>query len=228
MRRGDPGERRLPTPRRPVEDHRVRLAGLDRGAQRGAGAEHVLLADKVAQLARAACAPRAARPRAGPACAAGRCRRCRTASPTRSVSPMEYALLAIWCFAVALAGGLVGLVLGQHPPARRAAALDLSRRGDRRQHRHQRRRGGHRVDRPHSRRARQLAPVPVDGPALDRGRAGRRLPVGSAAGRPAAVRDRGGAPLQRVSSCCESRRPSRRGRGREGLDIPAAVADRRS
>src|SRR6185436_10740608 len=59
-----------------------------------------------------ACAPQAVRPRVGPTCAVARCRRCQKASPTPPVSPMEYVLLAVWCFAVALAGGLVGLVLG--------------------------------------------------------------------------------------------------------------------
>ncbi len=49
----DPGDRRLPRAGRPVEDHRVRPPLLDRGAQRGAGAEHVLLADDLVERSRA-------------------------------------------------------------------------------------------------------------------------------------------------------------------------------
>ena len=51
--RDDPGDRRLAGARRSVEDHRVRLAGLDRGAQRRALGEQVLLADEVVERARA-------------------------------------------------------------------------------------------------------------------------------------------------------------------------------
>ena len=42
----------LPGPGRPVQDHRVGPALLDRGAQRGPAAEQVLLADELAERAR--------------------------------------------------------------------------------------------------------------------------------------------------------------------------------
>ena len=48
-----PGQRRLPGPRRAVEDHRVRLAGLDRRAQRARRAEQVRLADELLERPRA-------------------------------------------------------------------------------------------------------------------------------------------------------------------------------
>src|SRR5262249_20289030 len=48
-----PRERRLPGPGRPVEEHRMRLAGLDRGPQRRRRAEQVRLADELLQRARA-------------------------------------------------------------------------------------------------------------------------------------------------------------------------------
>ena len=204
VRGGDPRERRLAGPRRPVEDHRVRLAALDRRAQRGAGAEQVLLPDKVAQRLAGACAPRAARPRAGPTCAVARCRRCRTASPTLPVSPMEYALLAVWCFVVALAAvwsascsatsgcrrcscwpprpaAGTGANIGISAVAAATASIAHIRAG--------------RVN------WRLFA---VDGAALDRRRARRRLPVGSAAGRRAAVRDRRRAALQRHRAAAQA------------------------
>ena len=49
---GEAGERRLPGPGRAVEDHRVRAAGLERGAQRGARSEQVLLADELVERGR--------------------------------------------------------------------------------------------------------------------------------------------------------------------------------
>ena len=49
----DPRQRRLAGARRPVEDHRVRLAGLDRRPQARSGAEQVLLADQLVERARA-------------------------------------------------------------------------------------------------------------------------------------------------------------------------------
>ncbi len=54
-RRGgdDPRERRLARPGRPVEDHRVRLAGLDRGSQGRPLGEQVLLADELVERGRA-------------------------------------------------------------------------------------------------------------------------------------------------------------------------------
>ena len=50
-RRGgdDPRQGRLARPRRPVEDHRMGLARLDRSAQRRARAEQVLLADELVE-----------------------------------------------------------------------------------------------------------------------------------------------------------------------------------
>src|SRR6185437_13317429 len=64
---------------------------------------------------RGACArPAAPRPRAR-ACARGRFHWARTTGPLRLVSiplSMEQVAFALWCFLVALAGGLVGLVLG--------------------------------------------------------------------------------------------------------------------
>ena len=57
-------QRRLAGARRPVQDHRVRAALLDRRAQRRAAPEQVVLADELAQRRRAACArPAAGRPR---------------------------------------------------------------------------------------------------------------------------------------------------------------------
>ncbi len=50
---GHPRERRLAGPGRPVEDHRVRLAGLDRGPQRARRAEQVGLADELLERPRA-------------------------------------------------------------------------------------------------------------------------------------------------------------------------------
>ena len=52
VHREQPRQRRLPRARRPVEDHRVRPALLDRGAQRRAAAEEVLLAHELAQRPR--------------------------------------------------------------------------------------------------------------------------------------------------------------------------------
>ncbi len=49
----DPRERRLARSRRPVEHHRVRVALLDRGAQRRAVGEQVRLADELLEGARA-------------------------------------------------------------------------------------------------------------------------------------------------------------------------------
>ena len=48
-----PRQRRLPGARRPVEDHRVRLARLDRGPQRRRRPEQVRLADELLERARA-------------------------------------------------------------------------------------------------------------------------------------------------------------------------------
>ena len=50
---GHPRERRLAGPGRAVEDHRVRLAGLDRGPQRARRAQQVRLADELLERARA-------------------------------------------------------------------------------------------------------------------------------------------------------------------------------
>ena len=50
---GEPRERRLAGARRAVEHHRVRLAGLERRAQRRALAEQVLLADELVERLRA-------------------------------------------------------------------------------------------------------------------------------------------------------------------------------
>ena len=49
----EPARCRLPGARRPPEDHGVGAAGLDRGPQRFAGAEDVLLADELVEGARA-------------------------------------------------------------------------------------------------------------------------------------------------------------------------------
>ena len=45
--RDDPCQRRLAAPRRPVQDHRVRMPGLDRPAQRRALGQQVALADEL-------------------------------------------------------------------------------------------------------------------------------------------------------------------------------------
>ena len=50
--RGDPRERRLAAAGRPVEDHRVKRAALDRGAQRRLAAEQVLLAGELVERPR--------------------------------------------------------------------------------------------------------------------------------------------------------------------------------
>ena len=112
-RRGDdPRERRLAGAGRPVEDHRERAPLLDRGAQRAALAEHVLLARRARRACAGACA-RAAAHRAQPRGPA-RLRRAGTTDrpSTFSIPAVDLVLYAIWCFLVALAGGLVGLVLG--------------------------------------------------------------------------------------------------------------------
>ena len=62
-----------------------------------------------------ACARPAAPPREGRACARGALHRARTIAPWLTVSiprAMDLIAFAAWCFLVALAGGLVGLVLG--------------------------------------------------------------------------------------------------------------------
>ena len=71
---GHARERRLAGARRPVEDHRVRAAGLDRRAQRRALAEQVLLADEVVERARAHARGErpVRRPRRGPGLLLGR------------------------------------------------------------------------------------------------------------------------------------------------------------
>ncbi len=51
--RHQPGQRRLAAPRRPVEDHRVRPALLERAAQRRARPEQPFLADELVERARA-------------------------------------------------------------------------------------------------------------------------------------------------------------------------------
>ena len=81
---------------------------------------------------------------------------------------MELLAFAVWCFLVALAGGLVGLVLGN---IRLPATLHRRQRrggGRRSEPPHQRHRRRHRVDRAHPRGACELAAVRVDGAAVDR------------------------------------------------------------
>ena len=87
---------------------------------------------------------------------------------------MEGAFLAVWCFVVAFAGGLVGLVLGNIRLPGRRARVDVSGGGRRSEHRHLGRSGRDRLGRSHPRGPGQLAPVRVDGAALGRGRASRR------------------------------------------------------
>ena len=81
---GHPRQRRLAGARRAVQDHRVRVAGLDRRAQRRALAEQVLLADEVVERARAH--PRRERPadrrRLGPRLVAPR-----APAPARTACP---------------------------------------------------------------------------------------------------------------------------------------------
>ncbi len=101
----DPGQGGLPGARRPVEDRRVRLPGLDRRAQRRALAQQVLLAEKLVQGARSH--PdrqgRLRRRNAGSAeLASGPCR---TAAPSPiqydpGVDALELIALALWSFAV--------------------------------------------------------------------------------------------------------------------------------
>ena len=81
---GHPRERRLAGARRAVEDHRVRVAGLDRRAQRRALAEQVLLADEVVERARPH--PRRERP-ARPAAARPAARPPRAPAPARTACP---------------------------------------------------------------------------------------------------------------------------------------------
>ena len=50
--RGDPRQRRLPRPRRPVEDRAVRTPALDRRPQRRSLAQHVLLPNQLVQALR--------------------------------------------------------------------------------------------------------------------------------------------------------------------------------
>ena len=50
--RRDPGQRRLPRPRRPVEDGAVRMPVLDRRPQSGPRAKHMLLPDQLVQAPR--------------------------------------------------------------------------------------------------------------------------------------------------------------------------------
>ena len=50
--RGDDPRELVPRPGRPVEDRAVGLAGLDRGAQRRAGGEQVLLPHELVEIAR--------------------------------------------------------------------------------------------------------------------------------------------------------------------------------
>ena len=215
---GDAGERRLPAPRRAVEDHRVQLRrSRSRCAAPSPAPSRCSWPDELVQRRAGACAPRAARPRGGTARAAAA--RSRPVSNSRSIrSPsgttvscsMEYVALAAWCFVVALGGGLVGLVLGniRLPVVLLLASSPGRRRG--REHRHQRGRGGHRVDRAHPRAgastggcSRWMAPPSIVG------RARRAATLGRAAGRRAAARDRRGAPLQRVRAAAPGRRPSR-------------------
>ena len=100
-------------------------------------------------------------------------RRRRRASSWRHIlprAPVDYVLFMLWCFTVAVAGGLVGLVLGNirlpftlliasSVAAATGANLLISAAAA----------GG--GDRPHPRRADQLAAVRVDGAPVDRGRA---------------------------------------------------------
>ena len=113
----------------------------------------------------------------------------------------------LWCFTVAVAGGLVGLVLGNiRLPVH--AAHRLQRGGRHRAPTCSSRAAaaGDGGDRPHPRRAHQLAAVRVDGAAVDRGRDPRRLPVGRAAARGAARRHRRRAALQLASTSRAGRR----------------------
>ena len=64
---GQPRERRLARAGRAEQHHRVRLAGLERGPQRRALAEQVLLADEVRPASAGACARRAGRSAGGAA-----------------------------------------------------------------------------------------------------------------------------------------------------------------
>ena len=107
----DPRERRLAGARRPVEDHRVRPALLDRAPQGRARGEQVLLADDVGERARAHADGERRLGRPAPPCGRGRrprrCRRAASVIPSWSISPSSSG--ASWW---PLAGGLVGLVLG--------------------------------------------------------------------------------------------------------------------
>ncbi len=91
---------------------------------------------------------------------------------------LELTAFVAWCFAVALAGGLVGLVLGNiRLPL--VLLLATSPAGGRRsEHRHLGRRGAHRGDRARPRGPHQLAALRLDGAALDGGCRGGRLPSG--------------------------------------------------
>ena len=81
-----PGQRRLAGAGRPVEDHRVRAAFLDRGAQRRAPAEQMLLAHELAERRRAHAG--------GQRLVAGGHRVCPLGDPPRSKSRSMRAILA--------------------------------------------------------------------------------------------------------------------------------------
>ena len=141
-------------------------------------------------------------------------------------------LLAVWCFLVALAGGLVGLVLGNLRLPRRAARRLLAggRRG--RQHRRSAPSPPATASIAHIRAGRiNWRLFGVDGAAVDpRARVAGGYLSGVLPERRAAAGDRRGAPLQRRSSCCAGDRPAAAATRREDrpdLDIPRRGRDRR-
>ena len=90
----------------------------------------------------------------------------------------------------------------EHPAPRRPSRGELPRRRRRGQHRRLRRCRPHRRRDAHSGRTNQLAPVRVDGAALDGGGSRRRLAVGNDPGRGAPARHRRVCFSTSESICC--------------------------
>ena len=152
-------------------------------------------------------------------CIARTCRR----SMAALVDALELTAFVAWCFAVALAGGLVGLVLGNiRLPL--VLARDLARRRAQERTSASRASLRHRVDRARPRRPHQLAALRLDGAALDGGCRRGRLPVRAAARRRRCSPSSVLRCCTSASTCC-GRAPRRAAssRSERPLDIRAAV-----
>ena len=116
-----PRERRLAGAGRPVQDHRVRLAGLDRRPQRRRRPEQVLLADELLQRPRAH--PR--RQRQIPSAAAGAGGSSGT-SKSRPIALSMRVVPAVTLATVAREWGRIGVLGFGGPPAHVALLRDLT------------------------------------------------------------------------------------------------------